>query len=78
MVVTLGRQYNVGGKPTFILYNYINRHAGTPDSHQKQNRNNAKHHCMVVIIYCYIGYKDKATTWYLYVFSDRSNLGSTV
>ena len=40
MVVTLGQQYNVGEKPTVILYTYINRHAGTPDKKQKQNRNN--------------------------------------
>ena len=32
MVVTLGQQYSIGEKPTFILYTYINRHAGT---HQK-------------------------------------------
>ena len=30
MVVTLGQQYNVGEKPTVILYTFINRHAGTP------------------------------------------------
>ena len=29
MVVTLGQQYNIGEKPTVILYTYINRHAGT-------------------------------------------------
>ena len=28
MQVTLGQQYNVGEKPTVILYIYINRHAG--------------------------------------------------
>ena len=33
---------------------------------------------MVVIIYCYIGCKYKATTWYLNGFPDGSNLGSTV
>ena len=27
MVVTLGQQYNVGEKPTAILYTYINHHA---------------------------------------------------
>ena len=27
MVVTLGQQYNVGEKPTVILYTYINHHA---------------------------------------------------
>ncbi|CAM9569335.1 unnamed protein product [Ascophyllum nodosum] len=30
MVITLGQQYNVGEKPTVILYAYINRHAGKP------------------------------------------------
>ena len=44
MVVTLGQQYNVGEKPTVNLYTYINRHAGTPDKKQKQNRNNAVQH----------------------------------
>ena len=34
MVVTLYQEYNVGEKPTFILYNYMNRHAGT----QKKTR----------------------------------------
>ena len=67
MVVTLGQQYNVGEKPTVILYTYINRHAGTPDKHQKQNRNHVVHHHTWYnkIIYCYIGYKYKASTWYL-------------
>ena len=27
-LITLGQQYNVGEKPTVILYTYINRHAG--------------------------------------------------
>ena len=43
MVVTLGQQYNVGEKPTVILYTYINRHAGTPDKKQNRNRNNVVH-----------------------------------
>ena len=39
MLVTLGRQYNVGEKPTVVLYTYyINRHAGTPNK-TKQNKN---------------------------------------
>ena len=29
MVVALCQQYNVGEKPTVILYTYVNRHAGT-------------------------------------------------
>ena len=32
MVVTLSQQYNVGEKPTVMLYTYINRHAGTPEN----------------------------------------------
>ena len=36
MVVTLSQQYNVGEKPTVILYTYINRHAGTPEKQQEQ------------------------------------------
>ena len=31
MVVTSGQQYNVGEKPTVILYTYINRHAEPPN-----------------------------------------------
>ena len=27
----LGQQYNLGERPIVILYNYINRHAGTPN-----------------------------------------------
>ena len=30
MVVTLGQQYNVGEKPTVILYTYMNDHAQPP------------------------------------------------
>ena len=30
MVVTLGQQYNVGEKPTIILYTYINHYAQPP------------------------------------------------
>ena len=34
MEITLGQQYNVGEKPTVLLYTYINRHAGTPDKNK--------------------------------------------
>ena len=37
MVVTWGQQYNIGEKPTVILYSYINRHAGTPEKQRRQN-----------------------------------------
>ena len=64
--IALGQQYNVGEKPTVILYTYINRHAGTPEKtvKTKQRRCSTPSH-MVVIIYYYIGYKYKVTTWYL-------------
>ena len=41
MQITMGQQYDVGEKPTVILYIYINRHAGTPE---KQTRDNIVHH----------------------------------
>ena len=77
MVVALGQQYNVGEKPIVILYTYINRHAGTPENQQKQKQCSISSN-MVVIIYCYIGCKDKVTTWYLNGFPEGSNLRSTV
>ena len=47
--------------------------------HQKNSKtkNNVVHLSsnMVVIIYCYIGCKDKATTWYLNGFPIDNNLG---
>ena len=63
MVVTLGQQYNIGEKPTVILYTFIYRHVGTPEEQRKQK------HCstssnMIVIIYCYIGGEDESTTSY--------------
>ena len=78
MEITLGQQYNVGEKPTVILYTYINRHAGTPEKtiKTKQRKRGTPLH-MVVIIYYYMGYKYKATTWYLTGFPNGSNLGST-
>ena len=33
MEITLGQQYNVGEKPTVILYTYINRHTRTSEKH---------------------------------------------
>ena len=37
MVVTLGQQYNIGEKPTVILYTF-NRHAGTPEKQRKKQK----------------------------------------
>ena len=39
----MGQQYDIGEKPTVIVYTYINRHAGPPNK-TKQKRE-------VVIIY---------------------------
>ena len=38
VVVTLSQQFNIGEKPTVILYTYINRHAKTPEKQQKQKQ----------------------------------------
>ena len=59
MVVTLGQQYNIGEKPTVILYTYINPHAGTPEKQRRQNSTSSSN--MVVIIYCYIGCEGEVT-----------------
>ena len=56
MVVTLGQQYNVGEKPTVMLYTYINRHAGVKTAKTKTMCTSSN---MVVIICFYIGCKDK-------------------
>ena len=34
----LGQQYNVGERPTVILYTYINRHAGPPNNKTEDNK----------------------------------------
>ena len=36
MVVTLGQQYNIGEKPTVILYTYINRRDTSKTAKTKQ------------------------------------------
>ena len=50
MQITSGQQYNVGEKPTVILYIYINRHVGTPEKTLKTRQCNTPSH-MVVVIY---------------------------
>ena len=37
-VITSGRQYNIGEKPSVILYTYINLHAGTPKPKSFQSK----------------------------------------
>ena len=82
MGVTLGRQYNVGEKPIVIMYTYINRHAGTPETQQKQehsiNSTYIVKHRSNSLLHTLVGCKDKATTWYLNGFPDGSNLGSSL
>ena len=81
MEITLGQQYNAGEKPTVMLYTYIiNRHAGTPEKtvKTKQRQCSTPSHMVVIIYYYYMGYKYKATTWYLTGFPNGSNLGATV
>ena len=49
-VTTSGRQYNIGEKPSVILYTYINLHAGTP----KPQIFLSKVLDYSVVIWCYI------------------------
>ena len=58
MVVTLGQQYNIGEKPTVILYTYINRHAGTPEKQEDKTDSTSSN----IIIYNNIAYKYEFTT----------------
>ena len=51
MQITLGQQYNVGEKPTVILYIYINRHVGTPEKNIKNKRQCSTPSHMVAVIY---------------------------
>ena len=37
-VTTSGRQYNIGEKPSVILYTYINLHAGTPKPKSSESK----------------------------------------
>ena len=76
MVITLGQQYNVGEKPTVLLYTCINRDAGTPKKKAKTETMwyTIKHGSNNIL---YMSCKYKATTWYLTGFPDGSNLGST-
>ena len=38
MIVRLGQQYDTGENSSAMLYNYINRHAGTPDKNKYKNK----------------------------------------
>ena len=49
MVVTLGEQYNVGEKPTVILYTYINRHAGPPNITKQKHVVHSEEGTVVII-----------------------------
>ena len=51
MQITLGPQYNVGEKPTVILYIYINRHAGTPEKALKTNQRQCSTPSHMAVVY---------------------------
>ena len=59
MVVPLGQQYNIGEKPTVILYSYINRHAGTPEKTAKTkhvsnyNNGSGRENTLCSVCMCY-------------------------
>ena len=79
------KQYIVGEKTTVILYTYITLIAMQGYQTKSKNKTEAMKyikHGGSRNIYCYIisvGWKDKATTWYLNGFPDgNSNLGSRV
>ena len=62
VVLPLGQQYNIGEKPTVILYTYIDRQAGTPEKQRKQKHiPGSTSSNMVEVIYCYIGCAKKVT-----------------
>ena len=62
MEVTLGQQYNVGERPTVILYTYINRHTRPPNAtktkdntvHDLKGSNNA-------VLFCFFADHTQAT-----------------
>ena len=56
----IGSTYNIGKKPTVILYIYINRHAATPEKQRRKIKQNKTWY--IVIMYCYIGCEDEVTT----------------
>ena len=63
----------------FFYHYYIDRHPGSQEKtvKTKQSQCSTPSHMVVMIYYC-MGYKYKATTWYLTGFPNGSNLGSTV
>ena len=78
MVVILSQQYNVGEKPTVILYTYINRHAEQSNIAKTKQKQRSTSSNWVAIIYFFIGCKEETSTWHLNGFPDGSNLGSTI
>ena len=52
MEITLGQQYNVGEKPTVILYTYNNRYAGTPENCCIKSTNNITLAASLVQVQC--------------------------
>ena len=73
-----------------IIHTYIHTYRYTVHLHKSPRRDTSKtvktkqrqcstpSYMVVITYYYYIGYKYKATTWYLTRFPNGSNLGSTV
>ena len=49
-VTTSGRQYNIGEKPSVILYTYINLHAGTPKPNSFKSKSSGLQ-CSNMVLY---------------------------
>ena len=50
-VTTSGRQYNIGEKPSVILYTYINLHAGTPKPQSFLSNKSSGLQCSNMVLY---------------------------
>ena len=50
-VTTSGRQYNIGEKPSVILYTYINLHAGIPKPLSFLSKSSGLQFCSNMVLY---------------------------
>ena len=78
MVVTFNSIMSGRSPPLYCTLTLIAMQGHQTDIKTQQKQCCSTSSYMVVIIYCYINYEDKATTWYLNGFPDGNNLGSTV
>ena len=68
MVVTLGQQYQVGQKPTAILYTtYINRHAGAPNKTKTKTNDTSSLDYSCSLCYCTLSLgSDRCQHYYIF------------